>query len=174
MKMTRIGVLSDTHITSMAHGGAWLCALVNTHFPDVTTILHAGDIVDPDILLHLAPRDVLAVRGNLDPNLPELPHKRIIEVEGFRIGLVHGWGAPTGIVDRVLAEFVDDALDCLVFGHSHQPLCERRGNLLLFNPGSPTDRRSSPYHSVGLLEIGTRIRGRIIRISGPTQGDQHR
>jgi len=174
MKMTRVGVLSDTHIASMSYGGAWLCAVVEKHFQGVATILHAGDIVDPDILLHLAPRNVLAVRGNLDPDLPELPHKRIIEVGDFRIGLVHGWGAPAGIVDRVLGEFADDALDCLVFGHSHQPLCERRGNLLLFNPGSPTDRRASPFHSVGLLEIGAHIRGRIIRIPGPTQGDQHR
>lgn len=167
MKMTRIGVLSDTHIASMAHGGAWLSAVVEKHFQDVTTILHAGDIVDPDILLHLAPRNVLAVRGNLDPNLPELPQKRIIEINGFRIGLIHGWGAPTGIVDRVLAEFADDPLDCLVFGHSHQPMCERRGNVLLLNPGSPTDRRSSPFYSIGLLEIGTRISGHIIRIPGP-------
>lgn len=164
--MTRIGVLSDTHITSMQYGGLQLCGLIEGFFVDATMILHAGDITDPNLLLHFSPRDVHAVRGNLDPPVPELPLKKVIEVDGFRIGLIHGWGAPEGLVPRVLAEFADVDLDCLVFGHSHQPLCERRGKTLLFNPGSPTDRRSAPFHSIGLLEIDTEINGRIIRLPG--------
>lgn len=165
--MTRIGVLSDTHIASMRHGGAQICALVDEHFADVSMILHAGDIIDPDLLLHFAPREVYAVRGNLDPAVAGLPQKRMIEVGGFRIGLIHGWGDPGTLVSRVMAEFADASLDCLVFGHSHQPLCQRRGNMLLFNPGSPTDRRSAPFHSIGLLEIDNSIRGRIIRVPEP-------
>lgn len=165
--MFRIGVLSDTHIASMQHGGSQICALVDGYFADVSMILHAGDIIDPDLLLHFAPREVHAVRGNLDPAESGLPQKRVLEVGGFRIGLIHGWGDPGNLIPRVLAEFADASLDCLVFGHSHQPLCQRHGNILLFNPGSPTDRRSAPFHSIGLLELDKTIRGRIIRIPGP-------
>lgn len=169
--MTRIGVLSDTHIASMHFGGWRICALIEEYLSDVSLLLHAGDIIDPDLLAHFAPRQVLAVRGNLDPALPDLPHKRVIEVEGFRIGLIHGWGAASGLIGRLSSEFSDAALDCLVFGHSHEPLCERRGKTLFFNPGSPTDRRSAPFHSIGLLEIDTCISGRIIRVPDPDQGE---
>jgi phosphomethylpyrimidine synthase len=43
-------------------------------------------------------------------------------------------------------------------------VCCRRDGVLLFNPGSPTDRRWAPYHSVGILELGDTIEGRIIRL----------
>ncbi|MEA2179506.1 MAG: uncharacterized protein QOG77_2803, partial [Solirubrobacteraceae bacterium] len=42
----------------------------------------------------------------------------------------------------------------VVFGHSHIPLHETGPDgLQLFNPGSPTDRRRQPKHTMGLAEI---------------------
>jgi len=162
--MIRIGVLSDTHLHGFNQGGAVIERLAQRYFRDARIILHAGDIVDPDVLLPLVDRRIYSVRGNLDPPRRGVPDRRIIEVGGFRIGLIHGWGTAEGLEEKVLGEFHAEDLDCLVFGHSHVPLCVRRDGLLLFNPGSPTDRRQAPFHSVGLLELGATIEGRIINI----------
>ena len=126
-------------------------------------ILHAGDIIDPGLLSVFAPVPVHAVRGNMDPATADTPPLRVISVAGVHIGLIHGWGAPDGIVARISREFAGIALDCLVFGHTHEPCCRRQNGLLLFNPGSATDRRRMPYESVGILEIEDgRVKGRII------------
>ena len=162
--MMRVGVLSDTHLQGFSQGGAVIEALAGRYFRDVAAILHAGDLVDPDVLLGLGDRTIYRVRGNLDPPERGLPQRRVLELGGFRIGMVHGWGTPDGIVEKVLREFRGERLDCLVFGHSHFPCCELRDGILLFNPGSPTDRRRAPWHSVGILELGDTLSGRIINI----------
>jgi len=164
--MIRVGVLSDTHLHGFATGGAVLEEIVARYFRGVEVILHAGDLVDPDVLLGLGDRTIYLVRGNLDPPQRNVPQRRIIEIGGYRIGLIHGWGPPDGVAAKVFDVFRGDRLDCLVFGHSHLPCCERREGVLLFNPGSPTDRRQAPWHSVGLLELGTTLEGRIINIDG--------
>jgi putative phosphoesterase len=162
--LLKIGVISDTHIKDVRQGNAFLQALAERYFADAEIILHAGDVVNPDILMAFADRTVHLVRGNMDPAVKGVPSRKIIKVGGFRIGLIHGWGAPDTLEERVQREFNDDRLDCLVFGHSHQPLCRRRDGILLFNPGSPTDRRWAPFHSVGILELGEGIEGRIIHL----------
>lgn len=159
-------MLSDTHAVASSDLSAYLEGLCDRHFAGIDIILHAGDIVDPALLHIFAPRQVYAVRGNIDP--PGHPQKRIVIVGGMRIGLIHGWGPPSGLEARVLAEFHREEIDCLIYGHSHQPVCYRRDGLLLFNPGSPTDRRAAPYHSIGLLTIdGINLRGEIIPVPGP-------
>lgn len=162
--MIRVGVLSDTHLQGFSQGGQVMERLVARYFRDAEVILHAGDLVDPDVLLGLGDRTLYRVRGNLDPPQRGVPQRRIVELGGYRIGLIHGWGAPQGLAEKVLREFRGEALDCLVFGHSHLPCCEVHDGLLLFNPGSPTDRREAPWHSVGTLELGATIEGRIINI----------
>jgi uncharacterized protein len=43
----------------------------------------------------------------------------------------------------------------VVFGHSHIPLHERDDSgFQIFNPGSPTDRRRQPVHTMGLARVG--------------------
>lgn len=162
--MTKIGVLSDTHITDLSSGLPFLEHLVERYFSDTEMILHAGDLVDPDIVMAFAGRTVHAVRGNMDPAVKGIPNRKLIEVEGFRIGLIHGWGAPDTLESRILREFQGERLDCLVYGHSHQPVCHSKDGVLLFNPGSPTDRRWAPYHSVGVLTLAGGISGEIIPI----------
>lgn len=159
---TRIGVISDTHIP---HRAKAIPPIVFELFKDVGMILHAGDLVTLDVLIELeAIAPVYAVYGNVDP--PEvtvrLPKKREIEVQGVRIGLVHGDGPGRSTAERALAAFPD--AHCVVFGHSHIPMCQRVGKTLLFNPGSATDRRSQPQHSVGILTVsGQAVEGEIIR-----------
>ena len=178
--MIKIGVLSDTHLTAPAGNFLGLAkqrlrskltlddvrAIVAEHFRGVELIIHAGDFVEAavaDMLREFAPLE--AVHGNMDTAEIEraFPAMRVLEIGRFKIGVTHGDGAPQGIIERVGAKFT--GVDAVVFGHSHQPVNERRDGVLFFNPGSPTDRIFAPYNSVGLLEIGDAISGQIIRLS---------
>ncbi len=162
--VTRVGVLSDTHLTDCIEAQLFLEELVATKLAPVDLIIHAGDLVAPGLLDVFRDCPVHAVRGNMDPASPGLPFKKTFVVGGFTIGLIHGWGPPEGLEGRILGEFSHVRLDCLVHGHSHVASCFRHDGILFFNPGSATDRRRMPFHSVGLLEIDTEIRGKIIRL----------
>ena len=161
----RIGVISDTHIPSVADR---LPERVFAEFRGVDMILHAGDIVTPSVLEALAKLSrVIAVCGNMDrlDVCAELPPKTIVEADGFRIGLTHGYGPPDDLLDYVRKQFDGDKVDAIVFGHSHHPMNETRDGILYFNPGTPTDRRFSHDLSIGILDIdGSKIKGRIIEL----------
>ncbi|WP_321391183.1 metallophosphoesterase [uncultured Desulfuromusa sp.] len=160
----KIGVLSDTHLHSLEAGVELAQKLQNGPFADVDTILHAGDHVYPALDSCFYPIPWYGVRGNMDDTQAVLPTSRIIDFAGKKIGMVHGWGSQYGIETRVLDFFAGFDLDVIIFGHSHQPVCRHIGKVLLFNPGSPTDRRSAPYHTVGILNIGTVVTAEIVRI----------
>lgn len=167
----KIGVISDTHLRGPDDR---LLAIVRTHFHDAGMIFHAGDLVDLAVLEAFGGRDVIAVCGNMDPPRvgEEIPCKRMIEVGRFRIGLIHGWGSPVGLEDRMRLEFGN--VDCIVYGHSHCPANRVRDGILFFNPGSACDRRQARSTSVGLLEVGPdAIEGRIIAVDefGPCRQD---
>lgn len=156
----RIGVVSDTHIPMRAKQlPARLFELLN----GVEMILHAGDIVDDWVLHELAAlAPVEAVAGNMDP--PELANrlgrKKILNIAGFKLGLIHGdhGSIRSKTPQRALAAFSKDDVNCVVFGHSHQPYCQKKNGILLFNPGSPTDRRREPHFSCGILTLGNEIK----------------
>lgn len=162
--MIRIGVLSDTHLADSPESIGFLRSLYDEVLAPVDMILHAGDLVAPELLNVFDDCPVYAVQGNMDPTTPGIPLKRIVTVGDFKIGLMHGWGPPNGLVDRLLNEFSGAAIDCLVYGHSHRPACEMHNGILLFNPGSATDRRGMDFHSVGILEIDGAIKGSIIAL----------
>lgn len=160
----KIGVLSDTHIHSLEAGMELAQKLMSGPFADVDAIIHAGDHIHPDLDSCFYPLPWYGVRGNMDGAQDALPTQRIVSLADKSIGMVHGWGSPHGIESRVMGLFTGFSLDVLVFGHSHRPVCHKVGDVLLFNPGSPTDRRSAPYHTVGILDLGTDVTGEIIRI----------
>lgn len=162
--MIRIGVLSDTHLMRREDCETLAQRLTRKLWKDVDVILHTGDIVNPDLLDCFGERQVYAVRGNMDPPSPRLPNQRIVSIGDYRFGMMHGWGPPEGIEERVLAAFAGETLDGIVYGHSHLPVCRDVDGLLLLNPGSATDRRRAPFHSVGLIEIGDDLSGRILRL----------
>ncbi len=156
----KIGIVSDTHIPRAARE---LPAELLRGLAGVDLILHAGDILEPSVLDDLrAIAPVEAVRGNMDnhPATRELPVKRIISVAGRSIGLTHGSGTPQGLPARVMRMF--EGVGCIVFGHSHLAFNETINGVLLFNPGTPTDRRFAKSHTFGIIEIGETITGRII------------
>ena len=161
----RVGVLADTHVPVKARA---LPARLYKAFEGVDLILHAGDLVDARVIEDLARfAPVEAVGGNNDP--PELAARlglrKIVEIGGVRIGLVHGHrGRGRNTPDRAAHAFLrESGVGAVVFGHSHLPLlaAPRRRlypesdplPFLLFNPGSPTDRRHAPRCSFGTLWI---------------------
>lgn len=123
---------------------------------EAEAVLHAGDFFALGILREveaLCPGPVHAVHGNVDEEELRrlLPETVEVELDGARIAMVHDAGPAKGRLRRMRARF--PTADAVVFGHSHMPLHEEDGGFQIFNPGSPTERRRAPRHSMGLLKI---------------------
>ncbi|MPN42176.1 hypothetical protein SDC9_189732 [bioreactor metagenome] len=147
-----IGVISDTHLRA----GQFLPVRVWEELSKVDLIIHAGDIIRPDLLTDLsALAPVEAVRGNCDGwELDKLPEQKIVICGGKRIGLIHGaYGPGKTTPERAFRAFDKNEIDIIIFGHSHIPYSQWHDGILLFNPGSPTDKRRQLKYSMGLLEI---------------------
>jgi putative phosphoesterase len=154
--MPRIALVSDTHLPRF--GRRLPTALMESlaaEGPEL--VLHLGDHTDGAAVEELARiAAVDAVAGNNDPEelVARFGLRRIVEIAGFRIGLTHGHlGTGRTTPDRALATFAGDVVDIVAFGHSHVPLVQWRGDVLLVNPGSPTDRRRQPCPTFALLEL---------------------
>ena len=151
--MSVVAVISDTHSRRVPDA-----CLRRVRTADL--VLHAGDLstaADLADLVALGP-PVHAVHGNVDSAdlRSSLPERRIVTVDGVRIGMVHDAGRSEGRLSRLRAAFPD--CDAVVFGHSHIPLHETQDGFQIFNPGSPTDRRRQPTHTMGLARVtGTGI-----------------
>jgi hypothetical protein len=169
-KQLKLGVISDTHFNSLAQGTQLIGQLCRHEFADVDAVIHAGDMIHPDISMLFAPVPVYAVRGNNDPAVNGVPISRVLELGQQRIGIIHGWGMLDDLEQRMIEYFAADELTCLVYGHSHLPVCHTVGDLLVVNPGSASDRRMAPWHSVALLHIDgaeeNRVSAEIINIEG--------
>jgi uncharacterized protein len=160
--MIRIGIISDTHLSEATQE---LDRLIRYHFNDIEIILHAGDLVHMDVLKAFGKKHIHAVCGNMDKAdvVKTLPRKKVIEIDGYRIGLIHGGGNPSGMESRLRDEF--DDVQCIVYGHTHKPYNEVHEGILFFNPGTPTDKIFAPFNSLGILIIDAAISGSIIRLS---------
>jgi predicted phosphodiesterase len=83
-----------------------------------------------------------------------LPEEQVVDAGGARIALVHDAGPRTGRLERMRRRFGERA-DLVVFGHSHLPLHEQAPDgFQILNPGSPTERRRAPAHTMGLIRVG--------------------
>jgi putative phosphoesterase len=160
----KVAVISDTHTRGMTRTvpfSAWPYLETADH------ILHAGDVVEPSLLdemKSLAPLTV--VMGNCDAmDVRDWGATDDAEVDlgGIRIAMLHDSGEKNGRRKRMRARFPEARV--VVFGHSHLPVNEDDGELLLFNPGSPTWPRMAPFPSMGLLwiENGT-VEGEIFPV----------
>jgi len=150
----RIGVVSDTHATSLAQ----LPDRILLTLAEVDLIIHAGDFITKDVLDGLKRLgEVKAVRGNMDSEELKriLPEKELLVIGGRRIGVTHGWGSPYGIDDRVGRMFKD--VDIIVYGHSHYSQNEVKRGILFFNPGQARN-------SFGILTIDEEVKGEIINL----------
>jgi uncharacterized protein len=158
----RIAVLADTHAPRR-----WKrCPpSVAKRLEGADLILHAGDVCRAYVLDELAAfAPVRAVLGNNDTaDVAEwgAPETLELDLGGLRVGMVHDAGPAAGRPRRMRRRF--PTADLVVFGHSHIPLDLDDGDLRIFNPGSPTDRRRQPSGTVGLLRVedGRLVEARI-------------
>ena len=157
--MITIGVLADTHLDRPDEE---MAALMEGPFREAEMIFHAGDLTELGVLDAFPGAKVMAVCGNMDSPAVRraIPGQRVLEAGGFRIGLIHGWGGPAGIEERIAKEF--SGVDCIVYGHTHEPSRREREGVLFFNPGSFGRGRGTNPRSVGLLRLGDSISAEII------------
>jgi putative phosphoesterase len=97
---------------------------------------------------------VTAVQGNMDDGAlrRSLPVRTTAEIEGLRIGLVHDGGPQVGRHERLRELFPGCAV--IAYGHSHSPEVWRDEHGWIVNPGSPTERRRAPEHTMIAIEGG--------------------
>jgi putative phosphoesterase len=157
-----IAVLSDTHLP---RGARRLPDECWERMAAADLIVHAGDFVSRDVLVEIESLGppVAAVHGNQDGfELRELlSERRVVEVDGARIGMVHDAGRAAGRLERMRRAF--PGADAVVFGHSHIPLHEEADGFQIFNPGSPTDRRRQPRHTMGMAHVeGGQVRFELV------------
>jgi uncharacterized protein len=130
-------------------------------------ILHAGDFVSTAFFDELQELGLVqAVHGNMDePELKAfLPGERVVEAGGTRIGMLHIAGPAAGREARLAARFPD--CHAVVYGHTHVPQVERFQHLWVLNPGSPTERRRAPFHSMLELRIEHgRVEPELVRLT---------
>jgi hypothetical protein len=148
-----IAVLSDTH---MPKGGRALPKRAVGLLGKAEAVLHGGDFFTVATLREieaLCPGPLHAVHGNVDEDelRAALPETLEVELDGALIAMIHDAGPSRARLVRMRARF--PRADAVVFGHSHMPLLEEEDGFQIFNPGSPTERRRAPRHSMGTLRI---------------------
>ena len=117
----RLAIVSDTHLP---RGSRRLPEACVERLRAADAILHAGDFVALDVL-------------------------RELEALGPPVHAVHGNVDDAPLRARLHRRFPDAA--AVVFGHSHIPLHEADADgFQIFNPGSPTERRRQPRHTMGM------------------------
>lgn len=153
--MKFVGVLSDTHMTSITDTFVRQC---RTAFKECDTIIHAGDLTDISILSAFAGKELHAVSGNMCNwhTRQILPDEKLILLKGFSFAITHGAGPRHNIEDRIFERF--PTVDCIIYGHTHLPLSRKVGNTLIVNPGSfkGTGKFGAPgnYAILRLLDTG--------------------
>jgi uncharacterized protein len=148
----RIAVISDTHMPRRDRRLPDACV---ERLEAADAIVHAGDLMELEVLraLQALGPPVHAVRGNVDSSelQARLPLQRLLDFDGVKVGVLHDAGPRTGRLDRLSRRFPDAR--AVIFGHSHIPLHEERDGFQIFNPGSPTERRRSPVHTMGIATV---------------------
>ena len=160
----RLGIVSDTHLP---RGNRALPDDCLERLAAADAILHAGDLIERSVLelLQSLGPPVHAIRGNVDSAelQARLPLVRTVETAGARIAMIHDAGPADGRLARMRRRFPE--ADAVVFGHSHLPLHEERDGFAIFNPGSPTERRRAPHHTMGIATAQDgRLRFELVRV----------
>ena len=164
-----LAIIADTHLP---RGPKQIPKACVDRLREADLIVHAGDFSSLAVLQALETLGpVAAVHGNVDDHelRRRLPPATVVEADGARLGLVHDAGPAAGRLERMRRRF--PGVDAVIFGHSHTPLHERaaggrRGRFQIFNPGSPTERRRAPRHTMGLAEIEDgRVRFRLVDLA---------
>lgn len=166
MDTIKIGVLSDTHLHNATDQ---FKKIASQCFHDVSIIFHAGDLTNISVLEVFNDKEVHAVHGNMcnASSFNALPEKKVVHIGTHKIAITHGMQYPikhgSFIEDQLLLDFTH--ADCIIYGHTHVPVCHNIGPVLMMNPGSfrPTGPHGAPG-TFGILEIDTTLRGKIFEV----------
>ena len=157
-------IISDLHLSRLEKIPENIIDLAK----EMDGIICAGDLTSKTVLEKLKEinKNLIVVKGNCD--YLDLPEYEEFEVENKKIGVIHSNQFDRGNLKKI-AEFANSKnIDIMVFGHTHQPLVEKRGNLLLINPGTLTGTISGAgvktEKTYAILEIGEEINAKINRL----------
>jgi putative phosphoesterase len=180
----KIGLISDTHIP-VATPELW--PQIYEAFAGVDLIMHAGDLMIPDVidwLERVAP--VMAVHGNGDyrgwqrtvaPEDPRLSESKVLTVgDGaggqLRIGLVHDLqlpeAPPTRTLEGLMQHYFGGPVDVIVRGSTHVAEITTVKGVLIVNPGSPTfpNHQTTRLGTIGFLEVARgHVRPTILQLA---------
>jgi len=159
----RIGVLADTHIPDRYED---IPSSLLKDLENCDLIIHAGDFTSLEYYNTLKTlKPLKAVLGNLDATelRAVLKEKEVFTVEGFKIGLMHGFGQAQTVLENVKRSF-NGVCDLVIFGHTHNAFNKKIQKTVYFNPGSPTDKIFTTTNSYGIIEIGKTIQAKIIML----------
>ena len=166
--MTRIAVLSDIHIPTRMQ--KFPLTQVRPYLHQADVIFGLGDYVSQSALDHLYgfDKEVYAIVGNMDQPIirQSLPVKQFIQIENLTIGIIHGWGAPYFLREKIWKELTKNGksekqIDLICYGHTHSTYWGMVNGVQFFNPGS----LSNYPGTLGILTIdGKQIDHQIIEI----------
>jgi len=158
MSAVTILVLADTHF---ARHTQQLDPAITSYFDSVDYIVHAGDYTTENLVETLeVTGKFVGVYGNMDPlavrdMVPEINSIRLDSMD-LLIGIVHGWGAPDDLIQRIHPLCATKRFDIVLFGHTHNKQEEQFDGITYFNPGSPVDKMFAKENSFLLLTIASK------------------
>jgi len=147
-----IAIIADTHLP---RGKRRLPPNCVERLMEAELIIHAGDFVTLAVLNELRSYgEVVGIHGNVDDQevRAALPQTTAFNLDGATIAVIHDAGPRIGRLARLRRRFAE--ADAVIFGHSHIPLHEQaEDGFQIFNPGSPTERRRAPHHTMGMARV---------------------
>lgn len=159
----KICVISDTHARSISELAP---SLIDT-LTNVDLIIHLGDYETKELVDDFKKlNNFIGITGNHDFGEIRtiLPKTEILEVNGKRLGLIHGHGCtwPFGLRRGLNAHFKKENVEAILFGHTHIAKNRVDNDILYFNPGSAVSRFPAIQGSYGIMNIGESITGEIL------------
>jgi putative phosphoesterase len=162
VNIMKIGVISDTHVHRISELPS---SLINA-LTRMDMVVHLGDFHSEDLVNDLKEiADFRGVAGNHDGHIPGLPEKDLIEVNGKRIGIIHGHGCvfPFGFKWGLTTQF-EGKPDAILYGHTHACRNTVEDGILFFNPGSVIGRFPAMHRSYGIMTVGDDISCELITL----------
>jgi putative phosphoesterase len=133
-KMTKIGLLSDTH--------NWLDPQVKKYLADCTEIWHAGDVGNLSILNEIESwgKPIRGVYGNIDgPDIRAVFSERaVFTIDGLTVLMQHIGGYPTRYAPGIKNAIVESGAKLFISGHSHilKVIYDEELHCMHMNPGA--------------------------------------
>jgi uncharacterized protein len=161
-KSVKVAVLADTHMSRLSE----LPNIVLETLARADVIIHLGDFTSLEMLTDLRKMgNFYGIYGNHD-RLPilrkELKKIEVIELNGKRLGIIHGFFCPVSSQRRMKFWFKEHNIDILLYGHTHSVLKKNLNGVLLVNPGSVICKFPATKGSFGLLTLDSSMDFKVI------------